>query len=155
METHGRPPRLKGWDYSRAGGYFVTFVVAGRLELLRTAGGRLSEAGEMVREVWGRLPALFARVELDEVAIMPDHVHAVLRLTYHPTDGAKLGQVVRAWKAASCRRIRMVIPSFQWQSHFYDRVISSHRGLTAVRAYIQENHRSLGPGRDLSRPPEL
>ena len=79
----GHPPRLAGWDYSRAGAYFVTFNVAGRLRCLSTVrGGRvqLSTAGEMVEQCWQELPRSFP-VRLDARVIMPDHVHAILILT--------------------------------------------------------------------------
>ena len=139
METHGRPPRLRGWDYSRSGPYFVTFVVAGRAGSLMSQGGQPTTAGEAVRAVWERLPALFPRVRLDEMAIMSDHVHAVLFLSDHPSDRAQLGEVVRAWKAASTRAIRRSTPAFAWQSHYQDWVIRSQASLNHVRAYIRSN----------------
>ena len=103
MDRHGRPPRHPTWDYTDAGGYFVTFVVAERRPVLRRPDGGLSVAGEVVREAWGRLPSLYARVDLDDLAIMPDHVHAILWLTDRNAARVSLGEVVRGWKAAVTR----------------------------------------------------
>src|SRR6478609_8117938 len=102
METHGRPPRLKGWDYARSGGYFVTFVVAGRHAVLRDPTGQLTPVGRIVEGVWERLPSLYPRVTLDEMIVMPEHVHAVIWLTDRMAPRVTLGEVVRGWKASSC-----------------------------------------------------
>ena len=80
----GHPPRLQGWDYSWAGAYFVTFVVKGQLCCLSTIeNGKLwlSSWGETVQRCWLELPSQFQSVILDEMVIMPNHVHAVIFLT--------------------------------------------------------------------------
>ena len=130
---------MRGWDYSRSGVYFVTFVVAGRRPFLVLDDGVLSIEGSIVRGIWGRLPELFPRVQLDELAIMSDHVHAVLVLLDHSSDRTPLGEVVRSWKAASTRSIRRSTPAFGWQSHYQDWVIRSQASLNRVRAYIRSN----------------
>jgi REP-associated tyrosine transposase len=143
METHGRPPRLKGWDYRRSGAYFVTLVVRDRVLCLRVGGqvaGSLSVEGEAVRRAWERLASHFDRVRLDECSIMHDHVHGVIWLQDHPVYRSSLGQIVRAWKASSTMAIREVRPTFQWQTGFYDRIIRDQAALAAVRRYVRFNH---------------
>ena len=143
MAPHGRAPRLHGWDYSRCGPYFVTMVVKHRLRCLRN-GGRpdraLSAEGEAVRQAWLRLDAHFDRVRLDEMAIMPDHVHGIIWLYEHPRYPVTLGKVVRAWKASATREIRSIRPGFGWQTGYFDRIIRDRDGLTRVRRYIRDNH---------------
>lgn len=153
MDRHGRPPRHPTWDYTTSAGYFVTFVVEGRIPLLRQPSGSLSALGAVVRQVWGRLPSLYRRVELDEVAIMPEHVHAILWLTDRDGPRVPLSEVVRGWKGSSCRSIRLIHPTFRWQSHFHDRILKTGEMAVKARAYIQKNLDQLGPGRDSSRPP--
>ncbi len=152
MDMHGRPLRQFGWDYSKSGVYFVTFVVAGRRPILRDLTGRLSRAGGEVMAVWERFPTLNPRVVLDEVAVMADHVHAVLFLTNHPIDRATLGSVIRRWKAASTRAIHHELPDFTWQSHFHDWVIRDRSALARFREYVRRNRGGLGGVRDSSRP---
>jgi putative transposase len=80
----GHPPRLKGWDYSWAAAYFVTFAVQDRWCCLGTIEDgvvRLSPSGSIVEQCWQELPGQFPGVELDALVIMPNHVHAVLCLT--------------------------------------------------------------------------
>ena len=142
MDTHGRPPRLRSWDYSRSGPYFVTLVVHSRIPCLRVGGqtgAPLSPEGDAVRIAWERLATHFDRVRLDEFTVMPDHVHGILWLYDHPRHRTDLGQVVRAWKASATRAIRATWPDFRWQTGFYDRIIRDHRALTAVRRYVRSN----------------
>jgi putative transposase len=78
---HRRSIRLKGYDYSQAGAYFVTICVQGRECLFGEIVGdamRLSDAGQMVRDVWLGLPDRFPGVELDEFAVMPNHSHGII-----------------------------------------------------------------------------
>ena len=117
----------------------MTFVVAGRAHLFRNAEGGLAPAGEVVMASWARLPGLFPRVKLDEVVVMADHVHAILFLTDHPLDRARLGSIVRAWKASSTREIRRSVPTFKWQSHYQDWIIRSQSALNRIRRYIRGN----------------
>lgn len=80
----GHPPRLQSWDYSSAGAYFVTFVVKGKVCCLSTIeSGRLclSPCGEIVQGCWSELTGQFHLVVLDEIVVMPNHVHAVIFLT--------------------------------------------------------------------------
>jgi putative transposase len=80
----GHPPRLQGWDYSWAGAYFVTFVVQDRSCCLSTivkGQVQLSPWGHIVEECWLGLPAQFEHVVLDELVVMPNHVHAIVFLT--------------------------------------------------------------------------
>jgi putative transposase len=73
--------RLRGYDYSLAGAYFVTICSQGNRCLLGSVAGKcveLSPAGEIVHVVWNSLPERFPRLVLDEFVIMPNHLHAVL-----------------------------------------------------------------------------
>lgn len=73
--------RLPGFDYRTAGAYFITIVVAGRLQLFgRIIKGsvELSSAGKIVEEEWLKTPAIRKEITLDEWIIMPDHFHAIV-----------------------------------------------------------------------------
>lgn len=80
---HRRSIRLRGYDYTRPGEYFVTCRTQGRRPLFGIiVNGRmaLNDAGRMVRGVWDEMPAHYPGVECDEFIVMPDHLHAVVRL---------------------------------------------------------------------------
>ncbi|MDX9721239.1 MAG: transposase [Myxococcota bacterium] len=76
--------RLRGYDYSQAGAYFVTVCTKDRECLFGEVvdgGMRLNEAGTIVSNVWNELPSHFPCVQLDQVVVMPNHVHGIVVLT--------------------------------------------------------------------------
>ena len=87
-------PRLKQYDYSQPGAYFITFCTKNRELLLSgitqpdpyaPAVTRLTEIGRIVE---GKLRELPIGISLDEWVIMPNHVH--LLVTIEQTSEAKI-----------------------------------------------------------------
>ena len=80
---HRRSIRLKGYDYSLPGAYFVTLVTNQRECLF---GGypddelRLNPAGIMVERWWFELERKFPNVSLGTYIIMPNHFHGIISL---------------------------------------------------------------------------
>lgn len=80
---HRRSIRLKGFDYSRAGAYFVTACVQHRECLFGSIlNGEvvLNDAGRMVKAMWEALPERFQVVQLDKFMVMPNHFHGIIML---------------------------------------------------------------------------
>lgn len=78
-----RSIRLKGYDYSQAGLYFVTICVKNRECLFGDiSDGKmiLNDAGKMIETEWLKLPQRFKNIELHEYTIMPNHFHAILQI---------------------------------------------------------------------------
>jgi len=102
---HRRSIRLKGYDYSQAGAYFITLCTQDRACLFgKVVNGemRLNDAGRMVLAEWNRLPERFPHLVLDAFVVMPNHVHGILVITDPaPTAGATLGATVGATVGAT------------------------------------------------------
>jgi len=81
-EKHNRHSvRLKGYDYSQLGAYFVTICTRDRASLfgeMVDGETRLNDAGEIARRCWADIPHHFLHAVLDAVVIMPNHVHGVI-----------------------------------------------------------------------------
>ena len=78
---HRRSIRLRGYDYSQAGAYFVTICTQGRQCCFGDiSDGQMhpNDAGRMVWAEWQALSARFPGIELDEFVVMPNHVHGIL-----------------------------------------------------------------------------
>ena len=76
-----RPTRLRGYDYSQPGAYFVTICVQHRKCLFGTITDgkmQLNEIGQIVVERWNRIPQHFPPVELGGSVIMPNHMHGII-----------------------------------------------------------------------------
>ena len=83
--------RLKQYDYSRVGAYFVTIcsderkncfgeIVYGRM--------KLSPIGEIAKSCWIKITEHFSNVLLDKYVIMPNHVHGMIIIHGRGADGA-------------------------------------------------------------------
>ena len=89
---HRRSIRLKGYDYSQAGVYFVSVCTQNRECLFGAiVGGEmvLNHAGRMVETVWDRLARRFPDIELDESIILPNHIHGIITIVGAPLVGAQ------------------------------------------------------------------
>jgi putative transposase len=91
---HRRSIRLHGYEYSRAGAYFITVCTRGRQCILGdVVDGEMSlnKAGRAVQAAWRDLPNHYPHIELDAFVVMPNHVHAIIVLvdeTGHADVGA-------------------------------------------------------------------
>ena len=87
-EKHRRRSlRLRDYDYSQAGAYFVTICTHNRTCLfgdIVDGEMRLNEDGRLAQSVWEALPKHYSHVELDAVVVMPNHVHGIIVLTATP-----------------------------------------------------------------------
>jgi len=78
---HRRSIRLKGYDYSQAGAYFITICCKDRQCLFgHVADGQmvLNDAGNIAYNEWMKTPELRPIVELDVFVIMPNHMHGIV-----------------------------------------------------------------------------
>ena len=87
---HRRSIRLKGYDYSQEGLYFITICCQDRIcrfgDIVgANPGGRpemvLNEYGQIAFDEWAKLPERFPNFELDVFQIMPNHMHGIIFLT--------------------------------------------------------------------------
>lgn len=93
LKHHRRSVRLKGYDYSQAGAYFITICAQDRACLFGDVVDgemRLNEAGRMVLDEWHALPNRFPNVDLDAFFVMPNHVHRIIVITHADSVGAGL-----------------------------------------------------------------
>ena len=80
-EHHRRSIRLKGYDYSQAGAYFVTICAHGRECLfgeIENGFMRLNEYGDIVASEWLRSAEVRSEIECGEFVVMPNHFHGAV-----------------------------------------------------------------------------
>ncbi len=78
-----KSPRLKDYDYSQAGLYFVTICTYHRTHLFgHNADGIISSGavGEIAATAWLSLPEHHPGIELDAFVVMPNHIHGIIVL---------------------------------------------------------------------------
>jgi putative transposase len=78
---HRRSIRLRNYDYSLPGAYFVTVCTQDRACLFGNVADdtmRLNDAGRMIEQWWFELNRKFPTVETDEFVVMPNHFHGIV-----------------------------------------------------------------------------
>jgi REP element-mobilizing transposase RayT len=80
---HRRSIRLKGYDYSQCGYYFITICTKHRRCLFgEIENGQmiLNNAGKMIDRWWNELKNKYANIEIDEYVVMPNHCHGIINI---------------------------------------------------------------------------
>jgi putative transposase len=81
---HRRTIRLKGYDYSQTGLYFITICTKNRGCLfgeIRNGKMVLNDAGDIANKCWYQITNHFPNTILHEHIIMPNHVHGIIEIT--------------------------------------------------------------------------
>ncbi|SEI75018.1 REP element-mobilizing transposase RayT [Cyclobacterium xiamenense] len=87
---HRRSIRLKGYDYSREGLYFITICCQDmicRFGYIENDEMQLNEFGQIAYDEWMKLFERFNNMQIDVFQIMPNHIHGIISL-HTPTIGA-------------------------------------------------------------------
>ena len=84
MNTKNRHSiRLKGYDYSQPGAYFITICIQNKQCLLGNIVNRkmiMNDSGIMVRNIWQQLPKRFNHINTEIFIVMPNHVHGIISI---------------------------------------------------------------------------
>jgi len=157
---HRRSIRLKDYDYSQAGGYFITICTHGWGNLFGNivkGEMRLNEYGKIVENEWIKTGKMCLNVLLDEYIIMPNHIHGIIiiiddgrgTLQRAPTVerfgkpvSNSIPTIVRLFKSTTTKQINQIrkMPRASvWQRNYYEHVIRNEDKLNKLRYYIQTN----------------
>ena len=117
--------RLRNYDYSTNGYYFVTVLTNYRRPYLA------KDLYELVNTAIQELNELEG-VKVNYAVVMSNHIHLILILINCPF---KLGEIVRRLKAKTSRKAGFKL----WQPNYYEHVIRHDRALSRIRQYIINN----------------
>ena len=145
-------PRLKNYDYSQNGCYFVTVCVKDKKPILgKIVGGdaqidpkkiQLSKYGEIVAKYIQRINEVYDNISVEKYIVMPNHIHLLIFIdrwcggamwASPPTKA--LGTVIRSLKTMVTKEIGVFI----WQRSYYDEIIKNESHFQGVWQYIEYN----------------
>ena len=142
MKPKRKKNRLKAYDYSSNGDYFITVCVSDFEELLSDVSPdgelTLTHIGCVVENAIKEIESHYDGVFLRNCVIMPNHVHLLLSLRADLDERYKLpniSSVVGSFKSNVSKRINMKI----WQKSFYDHVILYDEEYDNIYDYIDAN----------------
>ena len=150
-----RSIRLKGYDYSRAGLYFITICTHGRKRIFGEIGDgvmALNDAGRVVETCWLAIPDHYPNARLHEYVIMPNHVHSIVGVQdFEPLREScqnrfqkiiprSIGAMVRGFKIGVTKWFRQNTTRHTvWQRNYYEHIIRNESSYTHLSQYIQTN----------------
>ncbi len=159
---HRKSIRLKGYNYSSNGAYFITICTHNHRYLFgEIVDGTmiLNTAGEIVQEEWERSTAIRREITLDAFIVMPNHIHGIVcirnvvgatgRSPLRQPNGPgikSLGSFVGGFKSIVTTRINELhrTPHLPvWQRNYYEHIIRAEarteESLNQFRQYVIDN----------------
>ena len=155
--------RLKGYDYSRAGAYFVTLCAHNRMCLfgdINKGEITMNDYAKIIQGEWLNTAAIRPYIELGEYVIMPNHFHGIIII--HRGDTACTGTarraptveqfgkpvagslptIIRSFKSAVTKNINDIrhSPGMPiWQRNYYEHVIRDDDDYNRIAEYVAYN----------------
>jgi putative transposase len=148
--SHRRSIRLKGYDYSQSGVYFITMCTHNR-ELLFEE----EIVTNILDKEWLNTGRIRQNVILDEFVVMPNHLHGIIVITHgvgayghtplqnrFKSPSKTVGAIIRGFKSTTTKQINLFhntpgIPI--WQRNYYDHIIRNEDEMNKIREYIKNN----------------
>lgn len=158
---HRRSIRLKGYDYSKEGSYFITICCQDRISRFGQVENNemiLNELGLVAYNEWIKLTERFPNMELDVFQIMPNHMHGIVvlvgaTLAVAPNDDVGAGaspapsvsDIIGAYKSLVANGCLEIYKSKNetmgklWQRNFYEHIIRDEQSYQRISKYILNN----------------
>ena len=149
--------RLKNFDYSSTGAYFITICTHNRKCMLSQIVGAIHESPETVLTEYGKIVDEIIKnvserceVTIDRYIIMPNHVHLLVIITdseelrairESPLRGRSvISKVIGYVKMNASKEIHgKYDDAVIWQRGFHDHIIRDRRDYEKIAKYIYEN----------------
>ena len=146
-----KPTRLKNFDYSATGAYFITICTQNRKNILSTIVGegsplpRLSPCGEIVDRWIQKIPEKYPEASADYYVIMPNHIHILLSIIKDDGRGnpSPTADTIVGWlKFQATKEINVLQGSTNnkiFQRSFFDHIVRNRDDYNEICKYIYEN----------------
>ena len=160
MTYDRRSIRLKEYDYTTAGYYYITICTHDHRCLfgnISNGKSSLNKFGQVVEAEWLRTSNIRKNAELDQYMVMPNHLHGIIILdgfgrgTEHraPTieefgrpKSSSIPTIIRSFKATVTKQIDILrgTPAQPvWQRNYYEHIIRNEEELYQISQYIINN----------------
>lgn len=149
-----KSPRLRDYDYSAPGTYFVTICTKDRKCILsRIVGGdvliapqvMLTEYGKAADEQIRRMDALYDHIAVEQYVIMPNHIHLLLRVNGNGPTGtsaptkSRQHQAVADFVSTFKRFCSKAYGVSLFQRSYHDHIIRGDADYDKIADYIATN----------------
>jgi putative transposase len=140
--------RLKDYDYSQQGLYFITIVTQDRTCLygvIENEKMHINSAGALIQDMWYGLPKKFTGIYLDEFVLMPNHIHGLVGIVQQTE--YSISNIVQWYKTMTTNQYIQQVHKNGWQRFnkrlwqrgYYEHVVRNEASLSQIRDYIIYN----------------
>ena len=148
---HRRSIRLKDYDYSNEGMYFITICCEKRENRFGEIINNemiMSELGEIAQVQWLELTTRFLHIKLGEFVVMPNHFHGILIIenTLNLDENTKItsiSDVIGAYKSLVMHHVLKLFGGKPlgkiWQKNMYEHIIRNSASYEKIENYIINN----------------
>ncbi|AFH50606.1 Transposase [Ignavibacterium album JCM 16511] len=145
--------RLKEFDYSNDGYYFITICVDEKeccFGTVESSNAILNEYGEIIKTILTGLNEKYKCCEIDYYIIMPNHIHFIMIIDNSKSDvKCSVPQIIGGFKSITTIELhKKGLTNFKWQRSYYDRIIRNEKELYYIRQYIEQNPLRWGLEKD-------
>lgn len=146
--------RLRGFDYSSQGSYFVTICTKDKQNLFWT-NNEINEIGKIVENHIIGLSSHYFGVKIDNYAIMPNHIHVLVTIgcdalpendeillnnIYNKYSFPNLKVIIGGLKSGITKDIHKSFPRINvWQRGYHDHIINNLNDYNETWDYIENN----------------
>ena len=158
---HRRSIRLKEYDYSQEGYYYITICTKNKIEYFgKIVNGKmkLSDIGKIVCDEWIKTEQIRKNIKLDVWIVMPNHFHGIIIINNEIVMshvGACRGMPLQRFAKPISNSLPMIVNHFksavkrwcnknhfeyfEWQHNYYEHVVRNEKELNHKRQYIINN----------------
>lgn len=131
MHKYPKNIRLKNYDYSKPGYYFITLCTSGNRNLIHGY-------KTILEEELTNLSRRFTNFIIDDNVFMENHCHIIFNITELLIP---LSKIIQAYKSLTTLRIKRggYKDKRFWQPNYYEHIIRTEEELTKVKIYIKAN----------------
>ncbi len=147
-----KPTRLKRYDYSTPGAYFITICTKDRKQLLSKIVGTgvpdgpkniLTKHGEITDKYLRQMNEFYNNISVEKYVIMPNHIHLILSLSIPETGTSQTpsptNSVVSKFISTFKRFCNKEFGENIWQRSFHDHIIRGEKDYQKIWEYIDTN----------------
>lgn len=145
-----QPNRLKDFDYSTNGAYFITICTKDRKCIFGEIVGdgvldvpkiHLSVYGNIVNQRIIEMNNIYANINIEKYAILPNHIHLLIRINNSGTSRkpSPTNAVIPLFVSALKRLTNKQIGENIWQRSYHDHIIRDENDYLNIWEYINSN----------------
>lgn len=141
--------RLKNYDYSLNGSYFITICsynkncIFGKVVGQGLCSCRLTKIGMIIDDEIKNLEKRYDCIKIDNYIVMPNHIHMIISIERQEQSPCPtIGDIICTLKSITTKKSNVMDNAKGrkiWQTNYYDHIIRNQKEYEDIWSYIEYN----------------